>query len=98
MNQQAMLRKVKQLQKEMLDTQEEINQTEFKTTCGPVTIVMLGTKDIKQVIFDENFKIEDKEDFAMLGDMIVACSHQATSEIDNYTEEKMGKYKSMLGI
>ena len=37
---QAMLRKMQQMKKDMERTQEEIMNTEFKTTCGPVTVIV----------------------------------------------------------
>ena len=46
MNKQAMLR-IKKLQQEMIQTQKEIEETEFQASSGPVTLVMLGKKEIK---------------------------------------------------
>lgn len=98
MNQQAMMRKIQQLKKDMLATQQEIQTTEFKTVCGAATIVMLGSKEIKQVSFDENFEVNDKEDLEALADMVVAGCRQLTKEIDDYTEEKMQKYAALMGL
>lgn len=97
MNQQAMMRQIKKLQQEMLDTQQEIEQTEFTKSVGPVTILMLGNKEMKKITIDPNYNIEDADDLAMLEDSIVATQNGLISEIDKYTEEKMGKYRSMLG-
>lgn len=97
MNQQ-MMRKLQQLKKEMVETQNEILKTEFKTTCGVVTIVMLGSKEIKQVIFSEDYEVKEKEDLEVLSDMVVAGCRQLIKEIDEYTAEKMQKYASFLGM
>lgn len=97
MNQQAMLRKIKQLQNEMLETQKDIEATEFNATSGPVTLTMLGNKNIKSVVIAKDFKFDDRDDYEMLEDAIVALSHQLSEEIDEYREEKMSKYSSMLG-
>lgn len=97
MNQQ-MMRKLQQLKKEMVETQNEILKTEFKTTCGAVTIVMLGSKEIKQVIFSEDYEVKEKEDLEVLSDMVVAGCRQLIKEIDEYTAEKMQKYASFLGM
>ena len=83
---QAMLRKMQQMKKDMERTQEEIMNTEFKTTCGPVTVIVMGDRNLKQIIFLE-----------MLADMIVAATRQAGDEIDQFTAEKMSKYQSLLG-
>lgn len=97
MNQQAMMKKIRQLQQEMMDTQAEIEATEFTESSGPVTIVMYGKKTIKSVKIDSDFVIEDNDDREMLEDAIVAASSVLIDEIDKYTEEKMSKYRSMLG-
>ena len=96
MNQQAMLRKVRQMQKEMLDTQREIENTEFTATSNVVTVVLMGTKELKSVVIDPDFEVEDKEDLEMLSDMIVAAAI-AYREIEKTTEAKMGKYQALLG-
>lgn len=98
MNQQAMMRKLQQLKKEMVETQNEILKTEFRTTCGAVTIIMLGSKEIKQIIFSEDYEVGDKDDLEVLGDMIVAGCRQLHTEIDDYTAEKMQKYAAFLGM
>ena len=96
MNKQAMLR-IKKLQQEMIQTQKEIEETEFKATSGPITLVMLGKKEIKQIVIDKEFEFEDKDDYEMVEDAIVALSRQLNTEIEEYTQEKMSKYTSMFG-
>ena len=98
MNQQAMLRKVRQMQQEMLKTQEEISNTDFTQTDGGVVKVTLkGTKELVSVEILDGFEIESKEDYEMLSDMIVAACKKAYDEIDKTTEEKMSKYQALLG-
>lgn len=94
---QAMIRKVQQMQRDMKKTQEEIENTEFKSSCGPVTITMMGDKTIKQVDFEEGFEATTRDDLEMLGDMIVAAGRQVNEEIDRFTSEKMAKYQALLG-
>lgn len=98
MNQQAMLRKVRQMQQEMMRAQAEIEQTEFRESAGGVvTVVVMGTKELAQVIIDPSFEAESAEDFEMLGDMITAACSNAYKHIEKMTEEKLGKYQSLLG-
>lgn len=98
MNQQAMMKKIKKMQDEMLATQQEINDTVFYASAGGVVSVeMYGTKELKKVVVSEDFEAEGTEDYEMLGDMIVAACNQAVKEIELVTEEKMSKYQSMLG-
>ena len=58
---------------------------------------MLGKKEIKSVTIDKEFEFEDKDDYEMIEDTIVALSRQLNKEIEEYTEEKMSKYTSMFG-
>ena len=47
----AMIKRVQQMKRDMERTQEEIINTEFKTSCGPVTVIMMGDRNLKQVLF-----------------------------------------------
>lgn len=93
----AMIKRVQQMKREMERTQEEIVNTEFKTSVGPVTVIMMGDRNLKQIVIDEDFEVSSKEDLEMLCDMIVASSKKAGEEIDKFTAEKMGKYQALLG-
>ena len=93
----AMIKRVQQMKREMERTQEEIVNTEFTSSCGPVTVIMMGDKTLKQVVFEDGFEATTKDDLEMLADMIVAATRQAGDEIEKLTAEKMGKYQAMLG-
>lgn len=97
MNQQAMLRKARQLQQEMLATQKEIDETEFTANVGPVTVVMNGAKELLKVVIDKDYELAGDDDREILEDSIVAASSKLNKEIAEYTEEKMAKYKAFLG-
>ena len=74
MNQQAMLRKMRQMQKELQETQDEIANSDFTQTAGGVVSVTLkGTKELVKVEILEGIEIESQEDIEMLQDMIIAC-------------------------
>ena len=50
MNQQAMLRKMRQMQKELQETQDEIANSDFTQTAGGVVSVTLkGTKELVKI-------------------------------------------------
>lgn len=92
-----MIKRVQQMQRDMKKAEEEIANTEFTITCGPVTVTVRGNYTIKAISFEEGFMPSDKEDLEMLSDMIVAATHQAQEEIVKFTEEKMQKYQALLG-
>ncbi|MDD3171271.1 MAG: YbaB/EbfC family nucleoid-associated protein [Bacilli bacterium] len=98
MNQQAIMKKIKKMQEEMVATQQEIENTVFYATSGGVVSVeVMGTKEIASIKIADDFEIESKEDFEMLSDMIVAACSQAYKEIEKTTKERMQKYNDMLG-
>ena len=95
MNMQAMLKQAQKLQKDMLKSQDEINNMSFVAKNGMVEITMKGNKKIEKVKIDsdENFSADDLE---MLEDMILVSVNDALSQIEKVTEEKMGKYTNGL--
>ncbi len=98
MNMQAMLRQAQNLQKEMLKSQEEINNMTFSATNGLVKVTMKGTRKLEKVEIEHEDALE-KEDVEMLEDMIVVAVNDALNQIDKITEEKLGKYtKGMPGL
>ena len=90
MNMQAMLKQAQKLQKEMLDTQEKINSTEFTGKSSIVTVKMTGAKELTDVKIDLE-KIEE-DDIDLLQDMIMVAVNDAIKQINKETESKMGKY------
>jgi len=98
MNQQAMLKKARQLQKEMQETQREIEETIFtESVNGVVTVSMKGTKELVGVEISSDFEVESKEDLEMLQDMIIASCNNCYVKIDKTVEEKMAKYQAFFG-
>ena len=97
MNMQAMMKQVQKLQKDMTNTQDEINNTEFTGKSEMVTVIMDGTKKIKSVKLNINeIENDDKE---ILEDMIMIAFNDAIKQIDTVTEEKMGAFtKGMPNI
>lgn len=97
MNQQAMLKRARQLQAEMIQTQKEIDETEFTASVGPVTVVMKGSKELVRVVIEKDYSLDSDDDRELLEDSIVAANGKLIDEINKFTEEKMSKYKAFLG-
>lgn len=98
MNMQAMLRQAQNMQKEMLKSQEEINNTTFVGENGLVKVTMKGSRKIEKVEIEkeENFSSDDLE---MLEDMFLVATNNALEQIEKKTEEKLGKYtKGIPGL
>ena len=97
MNMQALMKQAQNLQKEMMKSKEEIDNKEFIGESSLVKVTMMGTKKITKVEIDAEELT--KEDIEMLQDMILLAVNDATKQIDDFTEKKMGKFgNSMPGL
>ena len=97
MNIQAMMKQAQKLQNDMLKEKKQIDEKIFEGHSSFVTIKMKGTKEVTEVKIDVDSL--EKEDIEMLQDMILVAVNDANHQIDEETEEKMGKYtKGMPGL
>ncbi len=97
MNIQAMMKQAQKLQKDMLKEKKAIDEKIYEGKSSFVTIKMKGTKEITEVIIAADTL--EKEDIEMLQDMILVAVNDANRQIDEETDEKMGKYtKGMPGL
>ena len=95
MNIQALMKQAQSLQKDMLKTKEEIDKMEFTAESSFVSVKVNGKKEILKVTIkpDSDFDISDID---MLEDMVQVAINDALSQVDKTTEQKMGKYSSMM--
>ena len=97
MNIQAMMKQAQKLQNDMMKAKEEIDKMEFSSTNGLVTVKINGKKEVIDVVIekDADFSLDDLE---MLQDMIRIATNEAMEQVDKVTEDKMGRFSSMLGL
>lgn len=94
MNIQALMKQAQSLQKDMMKTKEEIDNMTFTGISSFVTVEVKGTKEVLKVTIDnENITSDDKE---IIEDMLVVALNDAFKQIDKVTEQKMGKFSSMM--
>ena len=90
MNMQAMMKQAQQMQRDMLKVKEEIDNTKFVGESSLVKVTINGTKMVESVEIDRSdLEVDDIE---MLEDMIVVALNDAMKQVDDTTEEKMGKF------
>lgn len=97
MNMQAMLKQAQKMQKDMLDTKNEIDNTEFIGESSLVKVTLMGNKTVKDVKINLDGSL-DKDDVEMLQDMLVVAFNDACKKIDEETEKKMSKYGNVPGL
>lgn len=93
MNIQALMKQAQSLQKDMMKAKEEIDNMIFEGESSFVKVEVKGTKEVVKVTIQDEISNDDKE---MLEDMLVVALNQAFSKVDKTTEQKMGKFSSML--
>lgn len=93
MNMQALMRQAQQLQKDMMNTKNEIDNMTFTGKSSIVSVEVKGNKTISKVTIDGEISNDDKE---MIEDMLMVAINDAFNQIDKVTEQKMGKYSSMM--
>ena len=90
MNMQAMLKQAQKLQKDMMQTQEKINASEFEGKSSAVTVKMNGKREVLDVKINlENIESDDVE---LLQDMVMVAFNDVLSKIEKEIESKMGAY------
>ena len=94
MNIQALMKQAQTLQKDMMKTKEEIDNMTFTGTSSFVSVTVKGTKEVVKVtINNDDLSSDDKE---IIEDMLVVALNDAFKQIDRVTEQKMGKFSSMM--
>ena len=86
MNMQQMIIQAQKMQRELQKAQAELAKKEFKVSkAGLVTVIVLGSKEIKSIEIDEDgFDPDNKE---MVEEMIVSALNELFEEIDEENEE-----------
>ena len=95
MNMQALMKQAQTMQKEIADIKTEIDSATFTGKSSLVTVNVKGTKEVIEVLISSD-AIDLKEDLEMLQDMILVAINDAFKQIDTVTQQKMGKYSSMM--
>ena len=96
MNMQAIMKQAQAMQKEITGIKNEIDNSIFEGSSSLVTVKVKGSKELVEVKFLDGAKDLAADDISMLEDMIVLAINDAFSKVDKTTEEKMGKYSSMM--
>lgn len=89
-----MLNKLKKMQKQMLEAQEELERKEFFGKATGVTVVMQGTRQVIDVQISEDLSGEVE----ILQDALLVAFNDALKQIEKETEETMGQFTGGMGM
>ena len=95
---QKQLQQMQAMQRQMEALQAEIEEKEVTTTAGggAVTAVINGKKDV--VSLEIKPEVVDPDDVEMLQDLIIVAVNEGLRQIDEISNNEMGKLTGGLGI
>ena len=97
MNMQAMMKQAQKIQKEMQTEKKAIDEKRFVAENDVVRIEMMGNRNLVEL----EMKLSEvpEEDKEMVEDMILVAFNQVMKEIEDETEQRLGKYtQGMSGM
>lgn len=95
-NMQGMMKQVQKMQKEMVNSQNELNIREFvgESTNQFVKVTATGDRKIKAITIHPD--VVDAEEIELLEDLIAMATNDVLNKIEKETEAVMGKYTKGL--
>lgn len=91
---QAMINKLRKMQREMEETQESINKAEFSEEYQGVKVSMLGTREVTRVEILDQSLTEDKD---ILEELLQVAFNSCLKKIEKEFEKAMAPYTSLMG-
>lgn len=95
MNIQNLMKEAQKMQKDLMKTQEVLNNTEYTGESSIVSVIVTGNKELKSIKINLEEEIS-KDDVEMLEDMILVAVNDAMKKADADKEKKLSKYGSAL--
>lgn len=94
MNMQAIMMQAKKMQRDIENTQNELESKTYEGKSQLVTAVVGGNNKLISINIDvDSIEQDDKE---MLEDMILVAVNNAIENMEKDKKEKLGKYSNML--
>lgn len=97
-NMQKQMAQMQAVQKQMEEVQAQINEMETSASSGggAVTVTVSGAKEIKDIAIKP--EVVDPDDVEMLQDLILVAANEALRQMEEISQNEMGKFTSALGI
>lgn len=96
-NIQNLMKQAQEMQRKMIQTQEELQNKVVEATAGggAVKVVITGKKELKELIINPD--VVNAEDVDMLQDLIMAAVNEGLRKIDDVTQSEMSKVTGGMG-
>ena len=97
-NMQKQMQQMQQMQRKMEEMQAELETKEMEATAGggAVSITVNGKKQIVKVLIKP--EVVDPNDVEMLQDLIMVAANEALRQIEEMSENEMGKLTGGLSM
>jgi DNA-binding YbaB/EbfC family protein len=97
-NMQQLMKQAQKMQQQLQSAQAELAETEVTGTAGGglVTATVKGSGDLVALTIDP--KAVDPDDVETLQDLVVAAVRDASRQVSELTEQKMGPLTGGLGL
>lgn len=96
-NMANLMKQAQKMQKQMEDATKELEEKEMTATSGggAVEVTVSGKRQVTKVKIDP--QAVDPDDVEMLEDLIMAAVNEALRQIEEYSQNTMGKITGGLG-
>ncbi len=96
-NMANLMKQAQKMQKQMETATKELEEKEMTATAGGgvVEVTVSGKREVTKIKIDP--EAVDPEDVEMLEDLIMAAINEAMRQIDEYSQNTMGKITGNLG-
>src|SRR5699024_9556557 len=97
-NMRNMMKQMQQMQKKMMKAQQELLAKEFEASVGGgmVTVTADGSRNILDIQIQE--EVVDPDDVEMLQDLVLSAVNDVMKQIEDETEQTMGKFTKGMNI
>ena len=97
-NQAQQMQQLQAMQAQMAAIQDEIDEKEIETTVGGgvVKVKVNGKKEVVSIDIDP--EVVDPDDVDTLQDLIIGAVNEGLRQIEEYSNEEMGKLTGGLGL
>lgn len=98
MNMNNLMKQAQKMQKQMEETQAELDSKILEITSGggAVKIIITGKKEIKEITINKD--VVDPDDVEMLQDLIMTAVNEAIRQADDMANAQMGKITGGMGL
>ena len=96
-NMANLMKQAQKMQKQMEDATKELEEKEMTASAGGgvVEVTVSGKREVTKIKIDP--EAVDPDDVEMLEDLIMAATNEAMRQIDEYSQNTMGKITGGLG-